>query len=57
LLISPTIGVVEEVGDLAGVVDHVVVIMEEAMVMLVEVEVMACHTVPSNYHSSLQCNI
>jgi hypothetical protein len=47
--------VVEEVGDLAEVVDHVVVIMEEAMVMLVEV--MACHTVPSNYHSSLQCNI
>ena len=51
MLISPTIGAVEVVGDLAEVADHVVVIMEEALVMLLVVEVMACHMVPSNYHS------
>lgn len=38
-------------GDLIGVVDHMVVIMEEVMAMLVVVEVMAM--MPSNYHSSL----
>lgn len=47
----------EVVGDLIEVVDHVVAIMEEAMAMatLDAVEVMAM--MPSNYHSSLQCNI